>query len=233
MRGHQGYTQNAHRRYAWQTVLIGVLALLSSIVFVEAQPVRWSGNGHYYEVVLAPYISWEEARNAAAERVYRCRRGHLVTITSQAEQDFVWSLVRSCGSVSVQLFTGGYEATPGTGDWSWITGEPMHYTNWASGEPNNPGYETVIALGLFCTGRWNNVPPSGGWGSYGYIVEYEGEGAIEGDVDGSCCVDDADLLAVLFAFGQSGSDLSEDVNGDEVVDDADLLIVLFNFGSGC
>jgi hypothetical protein len=54
-----------------------------------------------------------------------------------------------------------------------------------------------------------------------------------GDVDGSGCVDDADLLAVLFAFGQSGSGLPADVNRDGIVDDADLLIVLFNFGSGC
>jgi outer membrane protein assembly factor BamB len=54
-----------------------------------------------------------------------------------------------------------------------------------------------------------------------------------GDVNGDGCVDDADLLMVLFAFGQTGSGLSEDVNGDGVVDDADLLIVLFNFGSGC
>jgi hypothetical protein len=52
-------------------------------------------------------------------------------------------------------------------------------------------------------------------------------------VNGDGCVDDADLLMVLFAFGQTGSGLSEDVNGDGVVDDADLLIVLFNFGSGC
>jgi len=43
-------------------------------------------------------------------------------------------------------------------------------------------------------------------------------------------VDDADLLRVLFAFGQSGSDMPEDLNGDGVVDDADLLIALFNFG---
>jgi hypothetical protein len=56
---------------------------------------------------------------------------------------------------------------------------------------------------------------------------------VPGDVDGNGCVDDADLLAVLFAFGQSGSGLPEDVNGDGVVDDADLLMVLFNFGSGC
>jgi hypothetical protein len=55
----------------------------------------------------------------------------------------------------------------------------------------------------------------------------------EGDTNGDGCVDDADLLAVLFAFGQSGSGLPEDVNNDGIVDDADLLIVLFNFGSGC
>jgi hypothetical protein len=52
-----------------------------------------------------------------------------------------------------------------------------------------------------------------------------------GDVDGDGCVDDADLLAVLFAFGGSGG--PEDTNCDGVVDDADLLNVLFNFGNGC
>ena len=54
----------------------------------------------------------------------------------------------------------------------------------------------------------------------------------EGDVNGDGCVDDADLLQVLFAFGASGSDPA-DVNNDGIVDDADLLIVLFNFGAGC
>ena len=55
-----------------------------------------------------------------------------------------------------------------------------------------------------------------------------------GDVDANGCVDDADLLAVLFNFGSSGSNLGrEDTNCDGVVDDADLLQVLFNFGSGC
>ncbi|MCS7065480.1 MAG: hypothetical protein NZL85_04295 [Fimbriimonadales bacterium] len=48
-----------------------------------------------------------------------------------------------------------------------------------------------------------------------------------GDVNDDNTIDDADLLAVLFAFG--GSDANADVNGDGVVDDADLLIVLFNF----
>ncbi|MCS7065310.1 MAG: hypothetical protein NZL85_03425 [Fimbriimonadales bacterium] len=57
--------------------------------------------------------------------------------------------------------------------------------------------------------------------------------AVAGDVDCNGCVDDADLLRVLFAFGQTGAGKREDVNSDSVVDDADLLIVLFNFGQGC
>lgn len=56
----------------------------------------------------------------------------------------------------------------------------------------------------------------------------------DGDVDENGCVDDADLLAVLFAFGNTGNNLGRvDVNCDAVVDDADLLAVLFAFGQGC
>jgi len=40
------------------------------------------------------------------------------------------------------------------------------------------------------------------------------------------------LLAVLFNFGETGP-RCQDLNYDRVVDDADLLIVLFNFGNGC
>lgn len=56
--------------------------------------------------------------------------------------------------------------------------------------------------------------------------------AANGDINGDGCVDDSDLLRVLFAFGTEGA-LPEDVNGDNLVDDADLLLVLFAFGSGC
>jgi hypothetical protein len=56
---------------------------------------------------------------------------------------------------------------------------------------------------------------------------------VPGDVNGDGCVDDADLLAVLFAFGQTCSDCSEDLSEDGTIDDADLLMILFNFGTGC
>jgi len=54
---------------------------------------------------------------------------------------------------------------------------------------------------------------------------------LEADVNGDGCVDDMDLLMVLFAFGTN--DDEADVNGDGLVDDTDLLEVLFGFGSGC
>jgi hypothetical protein len=53
------------------------------------------------------------------------------------------------------------------------------------------------------------------------------------DIDRNGCVDDADLLRVLFDFGRSAFLLDSDVNGDGTVDDADLLRVLFYFGTGC
>lgn len=52
------------------------------------------------------------------------------------------------------------------------------------------------------------------------------------DVNGDGCVDDVDLLGVLFNFGLTGVHPA-DLNCDERVDDIDLLIILFNFGSGC
>jgi len=51
-----------------------------------------------------------------------------------------------------------------------------------------------------------------------------------GDVNGDNIIDDADLLEILFNFGNSTT-APADLNGDGIVDDADLLIVLFNFGA--
>ena len=49
-------------------------------------------NGHYYEVVAAN-VTWEQALLAAAKGTYQGMQGYLCTITSQQENDFVYSLV--------------------------------------------------------------------------------------------------------------------------------------------
>ncbi len=101
----------------------------------------------------------------------------------------------------------------------------------AEGQPNAMGFEGRVTDGACFADFF------GGCGS-AFDLSYVGYGGAcpsgpEGDVNGDGCVDDADLLAVLFAFGGTGSNLPEDVNRDGTVDDADLLIVLFNFGAGC
>lgn len=103
-----------------------------------------------------------------------------------------------------------------------------------------PGEDIATAHDVSHDGRYIvgvGIRPTGPWGEpryWKYLLDLYGCNEHNGDIDNNRCVDDADLLAVLFAFGQSGENLGRvDVNCDRVVDDADLLIVLFNFGSGC
>jgi hypothetical protein len=56
------------------------------------------------------------------------------------------------------------------------------------------------------------------------------------DINRDGIVDDAELLIVLFAFGEQSVHpfyVQGDINCDGIVDDADLLIVLFAFGDAC
>lgn len=69
------------------------------------------------------------------------------------------------------------------------------------------------------------------YGQYAPFHSYVGLFAQRGDANGDGCVDDADLLTILFNYGTD--DPNADVNRDGIVDDADLLEVLFNFTSGC
>jgi len=93
------------------------------------------------------------------------------------------------------------------------------------------GLATAISPdGRYIVGRGYNTAT---WREEAFLLDTRCT-AHNGDVDGNGCVNDADLLAVLFAFGQTGSYLGRvDVNCDGVVNDADLLIVLFNFGNRC
>jgi hypothetical protein len=83
---------------------------------------------------------------------------------------------------------------------------------------------------------WLPIRPAGGETQIevrNSAVRMDFANVLLGDVNGDQCVDDSDLLAILFAFGSEGENLPEDVNMDGIVDDADLLYALFNFGVGC
>ncbi len=107
-------------------------------------------------------------------------------------------------------------------------------------EDLNTTYANLLTPGSYLE-RAYAISPNGryivGWGYNAATRRYEAflldtGFPPRGDVDRNGCVDDADLLAVLLAFGGRGY-RNEDLNWDGRVDDADLLQVLFNFGSGC
>lgn len=108
--------------------------------------ILWPTNGHRYEVrVFGSNMTWTQARNDAL-----ASGGHLVTITSAAEQSFVLSLVNARSDAFAGgrgPWIGAYQPNPTANDggdepaggWAWVTGEAWSYEGWSPGEPNNVG----------------------------------------------------------------------------------------------
>ncbi|MEM9292113.1 MAG: C-type lectin domain-containing protein [Acidobacteriota bacterium] len=158
---------------------------------------------HKYEFVPKKGITWEEARVAADERKYLdAMQGYLVTITSQAEMDFVKTKLQGYGWM-------GASDKAQEGIWRWVTGPEgleeesggkgrlipnrlnpnseelgSRYKNWASGEPNE--VQTVGGedyAHFYNNGAWNDFPNDPGKYNEsnksfkdvdGYVVEYGG-----------------------------------------------------------
>jgi hypothetical protein len=104
-------------------------------------------------------ITWPAAK-AAAE----AQGGHLVTITSQAEQDLILSL-----NITNNFWIGLKRSDKG---WGWITGEPVTFTLWAPGQPAAGGEGDVAAAGHPPGGHlWNDVFLSNNATAEGYLME--------------------------------------------------------------
>lgn len=131
--------------------------------------------GNCYEYVAGP-LTWADAKAAAEAMTHNGVSGHLATMTSTPETAFVVANVPDAvyhhGTFGGGAWIGGIQTDEsGLNDegWEWVTGEPWSFTNWAGGEPNNAGPETVLQF-------WGSV---GGWNDAldtllkGYLVEYD------------------------------------------------------------
>ena len=120
-----------------------------------------SFSGHWY-AVFDLHISWHEAK-AHCEAL----GGHLATITSQEEQDFITELADGR-----YLFLGASDEIA-EDTWLWITGEPWDFTYWMEGQPNNyGGAEDYLATSD--GGKWVDVDAEGDdfWMPTGFICEW-------------------------------------------------------------
>lgn len=137
---------------------------------------RNPANGHWYCVVrLDTTISWPDARKAAESMRYMGKKGHLVTITSADEMDFVAATFP--GDARSSWWIGGYQdkSAPDfretAGGWRWVTGEPWSFTAWRRGEPNDLDGNANF-LNMFPDGPWNDTVATDDHGR-GYVVEFE------------------------------------------------------------
>ena len=102
-------------------------------------------NGHTY-AVYSEQMNWKDAQKFCEEL-----GGHLVTITSEEEKDFIVNEIMVIGEDCMI----GLSDAETEGDWVWVTGEDTEYTNWADGEPNNEFEEDYAAM-FNGSGVWND-----------------------------------------------------------------------------
>jgi len=124
----------------------------------EVDPELLYFNGHSYKLIDLD-MSWMDARAFCVEQ-----GGHLVTITSPEEQDFLAS-----NFYGQKLWIGAFESDIG---WRWVTDEPWGYDNWRKGEPSG-GEEWC---GCFWTDmEWNDIRNEDpGERISAFICEYDG-----------------------------------------------------------
>ena len=119
-------------------------------------------NNHYY--LLLPRMHWLQAEANAEEW-----GGHLVTVNDAEEN--LW-LRNQFGTE--EYFWIGFNDIKSEGDWEWVSGEPVTYTNWRTGEPNDKsgdgesedaaimnwgGGEQIDGEWFYYYGdNWNDVP---------------------------------------------------------------------------
>lgn len=158
----------------WRLIAVLVISLSLYIPNASAEPIQWKiedgGNGHWYDVVHL-VGNWQNANIHSQNQYWKGAQGHLATLTSKKENDFVWTQFPWN-----EYFLGGYQTDktlePG-GNWVWVTGETWAFTNWfhnGSWEPNNHNGDEDF-LQFWCGDTWNDT--SNSWVAGGYIIEYE------------------------------------------------------------
>ena len=100
------------------SLLLAVLMLAAMVPAAFAANATVDFNGHRYERIEES-MTWKQAKKYCEDR-----GGHLVTITSAAEQEVVQELVK--GGEKAQYWLGGTDEDK-EGEWKWVTGEPWDY----------------------------------------------------------------------------------------------------------
>ncbi|MBL9121790.1 MAG: hypothetical protein JNL80_17935 [Phycisphaerae bacterium] len=196
---------------AWDAYCVG-LANQSCAPDVLAGPFIHPVTKHRY--FLLESAVWPEAEKRAM-----MLGGHLVTIDSAAENEWI-RLNLGNAAIGPTTFFIGAEDQLFEGFFEWQTGLSFPFANWNSGEPNDAGDGEDFVV-VNASGGWNDVPL---WVSAHSVVE----ASCLGDLDGDGLVSGADLGVLLGSWGSFGA--AADLHVDGIVDAADLSVLLGAWG---
>src|SRR5690348_16727520 len=124
---------------------------------ILAGPVYNPATTHSYFLLTSS--PWTEAEAAAVSL-----GGHLVTVNDAAENDWLLATFSNFGGQSRALWT-GLADTAQEGVFTWSSGEPVTYTNWETGQPDDGG-------GIYPHEDYVLIWPSPGPRSPGYWNDY-------------------------------------------------------------
>ena len=133
-----------------------LLMLVSGIAWAQAGPgpeIQHPVTGHYYATIPVQFDMVTDTW-LGAELVAQANGGHLVTINTEEEND--WIVQTFAPLVLGDNVYIGFNDRDVEGTFVWTSGEDVTYTNWNGGEPNNAGgIEDVTELNLN-SGGWND-----------------------------------------------------------------------------
>ncbi|MBC8354930.1 MAG: hypothetical protein H8E66_23370 [Planctomycetes bacterium] len=176
-----------------QVILVSFILTVALMPPVDAA-IQWKvengGNGHFYGLV-GDYTksdqrwTWSESKTMAEGMSHLGIQGHLVTISSAAENQFIIEnlhvganrLPAWLGLTDSEAF-GGFEsfgqANPRTDGWVWVTGEAIVFTGWNPGNPDNTNDEDFAIMGSVWGDHsdWNDVQ-SGSGGHAPFFIEFD------------------------------------------------------------
>ncbi len=123
-------------------------------------------NGHTYHLIRdddgISGVSWTDAEAEAIDL-----GGHLVTINDAAENAWILSAFPGGGANDFYVWI-GLNDVASEGTFVWSSGEPVTYTNWFTGEPNDfNGIEDYVHIYNFPSTnyRWNDLHTASEWNS--------------------------------------------------------------------
>jgi hypothetical protein len=166
------YGENAPRSEAATPIIFGG-ATAENYCLADYSGSNENTGINYYEVFSNAATSWEDA-----EQYCESLGGHLATISSQEENEYVYQLMLDAGYKSAYF---GMTDKDVEGTWVWVNGESGSYTNWHSGEPNheNANEDYAMFYYKFTDGTWNDGDFGGSTvnGGRTFICEWDTESA--------------------------------------------------------